>query len=251
MRPFESEFFGKEKPLFLIGGQRPDRTGHFMEVSDVYSKDHAKQDLEQLKASPNRATEWTKKNMRGRTKSYHTLRLDRVTELDSQSKLYSSCSSKLNAEEKAKEEDLHENIRKIMTARRKYKREACGLHIKSKLKQAANRKHCETLRQHRVQEVQDHIDQHNDHVLAYRIVFDKFDEDGSGSMDKEELKAALYHMGLDVPEDEAGSMLQRFDTDDNGSLDFEEFAKLAKVAQSNPNSKSIFLSKEVLARNTK
>lgn len=117
----------------------------------------------------------------------------------------------------------------------------------------------------------DHIAQHDDHVLAYRIVFDKFDEDKSGSMDSTELKgkaapssppwcplsydlyfsAALYHMGLDVPEEEAGHLLVQYDVNQDGSLDFEEFRVLAKEAQMAPHSKSLFLSKKVLQKNTK
>lgn len=251
LRPFESHFFGKEKPLYLIGGERPDRKGHFMEVSNVYSRDHARQDLDHLKENPFRGTEWSKKNVRGRTKSYHTMRLDRVTELDSQSKLYSGTSSRFGAEDKAKEQDLHENIRQIITARRRYNRKACGLHVNSKMRHKQNQERSEALRLAREKEVRDHISQHDDRVLAYRIVFDKFDEDGSGHMDSLELRAALYHMGLDVPESEARVMLEKYDANKDGGLDFDEFSALAKLAQLNSESKSLFLKKEVLARNTK
>jgi hypothetical protein len=61
MRPFESNFFGKEKPMYLIGGKRPNTIGHFVEVSNVYTKYHAQQELDQLKQHPSQPTEWAKK----------------------------------------------------------------------------------------------------------------------------------------------------------------------------------------------
>lgn len=61
MKPFESAFFGKEKPMYMIGGKRPDTGGHYVEVSNVYTKYHAQQELDQLKKNPRQPTEWAKK----------------------------------------------------------------------------------------------------------------------------------------------------------------------------------------------
>lgn len=189
--------------------------------------------------------------MRGRTKTYHQMRLDSVSELDIKSTLYSAGSMRLAPADRAKGAQLHDDIRDIIKARRKFARETSGLSRMSKNKQTANRLVCEDLRSRRSQEVLDHVAQHKDHVLAYRIVFDKFDEDNSGSIDHTELKAALYHMGLDVPEEEAGHLLMQYDANKDGTLDFDEFAVLAKEAQRAPESKSLFLSKAVLQKNTK
>ena len=95
------------------------------------------------------------------------------------------------------------------------------------------------------------MDHHGNATLAYRIAFEKFDEDKSGSIDAQELQGALHHMGLDVPEEGIDKLLAYYDEDGNGCLDFEEFTKFAKDAQMDPNAKSLFIRKEVLLKYTR
>ena len=65
-------------------------------------------------------------------------------------------------------------------------------------------------------QIKDHMAHHSSSTLAYRIAFDKFDEDKSGSIDAQ-LQGALHHMGLDVPVDGIDKLLARYDKDGNGS----------------------------------
>ena len=54
--------------------------------------------------------------------------------------------------------------------------------------------------------------------------FDKFDEDGSGTMEVDELEAMLSHeLREPVPEEELQKAIQEMDSDGNGVVDFEEF----------------------------
>ena len=53
-----------------------------------------------------------------------------------------------------------------------------------------------------------------------------FDEDGSGSISKEELGAAMRYMGLNPTEAEVQSMLDSLDEDGTCQLEFPEFLKL-------------------------
>lgn len=78
-RPFESGFF--ENPLaqpFVVGGVLPNSAGHFLERrrdgTGVYSKAHAAQALEALRAS-HRPTDWAHANLRHRDKSFHQLKV--------------------------------------------------------------------------------------------------------------------------------------------------------------------------------
>ena len=65
------------------------------------------------------------------------------------------------------------------------------------------------------------LDQYRDVVKA---AFDKFDEDGSGTMEIDELGAMLSHeLREPVPEEELQNAIQEMDADGNGVVDFEEF----------------------------
>ena len=59
-----------------------------------------------------------------------------------------------------------------------------------------------------------------------RQVFDKFDTDGGGSIDAEELQNALKSMGQDLTMDEVNKLIEEIDVNGDGEVDFEEFKVL-------------------------
>ena len=56
--------------------------------------------------------------------------------------------------------------------------------------------------------------------------FQKFDVDGSGTIDRSELRSALEEAGLTVGEEQASYLLRKYDDDRNADLDVQEFAAL-------------------------
>ena len=55
-----------------------------------------------------------------------------------------------------------------------------------------------------------------------RLAFDVADVNGNGSIDRNELKTLLEHMGHEVSEAQVGTMMGLHDEDGNGSLEFDE-----------------------------
>ena len=51
----------------------------------------------------------------------------------------------------------------------------------------------------------------------------KYDDDGSGEIDAEELMGILKSLGLDVTEEEVHAMVHEVDEDGSGTIDFQEF----------------------------
>lgn len=60
----------------------------------------------------------------------------------------------------------------------------------------------------------------------FREAFNAFDEDGSGSIDEDELRELFRNLGQAPSNDELKKMVNAADTDGNGTIDFEEFATL-------------------------
>ena len=56
-----------------------------------------------------------------------------------------------------------------------------------------------------------------------RVVFNSFDDDGSGCLDAEELQSALGLLGVSLPLAEAEHLVTQLDTDGNGDVSFGEF----------------------------
>jgi len=190
-----------------------------------------------------------------RLTSYRLQRLAAVKELDPASRLFVPTSMRLTASDAASASAIREDLAGIRRQRTRHQIACSGKDVASKRKHAANAAEQERLRGLRSQDVTEHVRQHDNSVLAYRIAFDKFDEDGSGNIDAEELKAALHYLGLEI--DKAGhkdkesatvieDLLDKYDTDGSGSLDFAEFAMFAKDALLDPASKSVFLSKKAM-----
>ena len=63
-------------------------------------------------------------------------------------------------------------------------------------------------------------------VNACREAFNKFDKDGSGTIDASELKATLNAMGQDLNEEEIFQMISQVDDDNSGEIEFAEFLKV-------------------------
>jgi len=65
-----------------------------------------------------------------------------------------------------------------------------------------------------------------------RTVFDKYDRDGRGTIDKSELGQALKSMNINVKDFDG--VIAKYDQDKSGSLDFDEFASLLAQIKSMP-----------------
>mmetsp|Transcript_15900 Transcript_15900/g.67034 ORF Transcript_15900/g.67034 Transcript_15900/m.67034 type:complete len:148 (+) Transcript_15900:3319-3762(+) len=63
-------------------------------------------------------------------------------------------------------------------------------------------------------------------ITACREAFDKFDKDGSGTIDASELKATLNAMGQNPTEEEIFQMISQVDDDNSGEIEFAEFMKV-------------------------
>ena len=62
-----------------------------------------------------------------------------------------------------------------------------------------------------------------------RTTFNKFDSDGSGTINTSELGGALKTMGINIKDYEG--VVEKFDTDKSGTLEFDEFADLLTQIQ--------------------
>ena len=60
-------------------------------------------------------------------------------------------------------------------------------------------------------------------ILSLKDAFRTFDKDGSGSIDTDELKRAMEHMGLNLTADEIAEMMATADKNEDGEIDLEEF----------------------------
>eukprot|EP00293_Proteomonas_sulcata_P014763 CAMPEP_0184288178 /NCGR_PEP_ID=MMETSP1049-20130417/674_1 /TAXON_ID=77928 /ORGANISM="Proteomonas sulcata, Strain CCMP704" /LENGTH=702 /DNA_ID=CAMNT_0026594413 /DNA_START=43 /DNA_END=2147 /DNA_ORIENTATION=- len=67
-----------------------------------------------------------------------------------------------------------------------------------------------------------------------RKIFNMFDKDGGGTIDAQELGAALRAMGQVVNDDDVAKMLQDADDDGTGEIDFEEFCTLMGLGGAAP-----------------
>merc|ERR1711988_1730453 len=67
---------------------------------------------------------------------------------------------------------------------------------------------------------------------SLRAKFDEIDKDGSGEVDKEELKCLLKDCsGVDPSDIEVDEMMELVDTDGSGTMDFDEFVNVYKKVQ--------------------
>lgn len=71
-----------------------------------------------------------------------------------------------------------------------------------------------------------------DELKEYRQLFNMFDTDGSGAIGNEELKQAMFSMGMNANEAEIDNVIREVDADGNGEIDFDEFCACMKKSQS-------------------
>ena len=70
-----------------------------------------------------------------------------------------------------------------------------------------------------------------------RAIFEKYDDDGGGTVDAEELVAVFEDMGIDVPdEDEMADLLQEF-SGGADEVEFEQFCDIVDALESDDNAK--------------
>lgn len=65
----------------------------------------------------------------------------------------------------------------------------------------------------------------NHKQAAIRSVFRSFDKDGSGTIDKAELKAVFDEIGRSLSDSELNRIIEMADRDGSDTLDYEEFVK--------------------------
>ena len=63
-------------------------------------------------------------------------------------------------------------------------------------------------------------------VLPLAAAFDKFDADGSGGIDVEELRKALEYLGVSSDSTQAAAILKQYDAYPDNSIDVKEFATI-------------------------
>ena len=66
----------------------------------------------------------------------------------------------------------------------------------------------------------------SDWEAEVKATFDKYDADGSGDIDKDELRSAFKDLGLDVPRSKMGAVLKRYGGNDCEGLTYDEFSAL-------------------------
>mmetsp|Transcript_20621 Transcript_20621/g.51367 ORF Transcript_20621/g.51367 Transcript_20621/m.51367 type:complete len:161 (+) Transcript_20621:36-518(+) len=81
-------------------------------------------------------------------------------------------------------------------------------------------------------------------INGCREAFNKFDKDGSGTIDASELKATLNAMGQNPTEEEIFQMISQVDDDNSGEIEFAEFLKVienqkASAAKANDETDTI------------
>lgn len=63
---------------------------------------------------------------------------------------------------------------------------------------------------------------------SYKIVFDMFDKDSSGSISRGELEEACAKLGVTLDQEELERVMTQVDDDGNDQIEFEEFLELMK-----------------------
>ena len=72
-------------------------------------------------------------------------------------------------------------------------------------------------------------------------IFERYDHDGSGDIDKEELRAALEEIGiLDFDSASAEAVMAKYDADRSGTLELAEFRLLVKELRLVASEKKVF-----------
>ncbi|GBG28233.1 Calmodulin-related protein [Hondaea fermentalgiana] len=63
----------------------------------------------------------------------------------------------------------------------------------------------------------------------FKKVFDRFDKDNGGTIDAEELEAAMHELGQNPTKVELQEMIEAVDADKSGTIDFAEFLNMMRT----------------------
>lgn len=66
-------------------------------------------------------------------------------------------------------------------------------------------------------------------IAQAREMFDRYDADGSGAIDTDELAMLMLALGETIPQDRLNSMVEELDENNNGVIDFTEFLRLLAI----------------------
>lgn len=62
-----------------------------------------------------------------------------------------------------------------------------------------------------------------------KLIFDGFDENGGGTIDRDELSGAFERLGVEISDEELEQAFCLFDKDNSGELDFNEYLQLFQM----------------------
>lgn len=87
----------------------------------------------------------------------------------------------------------------------------------------------------------------------FREAFELYDLDGSGSLDKDEMKLLMATLGHDLSDEEVSNMIAEVDDDGNGEIDYDEFKAMLKgikVSGSGEKQKKVDKNETAIKRGT-
>jgi hypothetical protein len=93
-----------------------------------------------------------------------------------------------------------------------------------------------------------HLHVRTNKTRSLKTVFSKYDRNGNGELNKEELKDAMgyYLPGTNITHASLNRIFQLIDTDGNGGIDYEEFTNFVKVSTCNSTAPSVATAYSVL-----
>jgi len=75
---------------------------------------------------------------------------------------------------------------------------------------------------------------------SFRITFDIFDKDKSGSISAKELEIVLKNLGRETSKEKVDALMRRVDADGSGEISFDEFVALMKSMQDEEQLRATF-----------
>jgi len=84
-----------------------------------------------------------------------------------------------------------------------------------------------------------------------RRIFDEFDRDGSGSIDREEFQQLCFRLGEPMTSEQVGEAMSSIDKDRNGTIDYDEFELWWDTPEKNVGVSSRRLKTAIMARESK
>ena len=70
-------------------------------------------------------------------------------------------------------------------------------------------------------------------IISHHYNLNQYDADGSGDIDKGELRLLMAQLGFDLSDSEVNAMIRQADGDGGGTIDYEEFVSLFTGIHSN------------------